>query len=98
MGGDFLDLGVGAGLVGLEVGHRLHPLAEAGLVVEQVGDAGLGVLVLGAPEQGVERAHLDADPAVHAEGVVDVEAIEGADGPGLAAGPARRCFSLWPSM
>ncbi len=48
------------------------------LVVEQVGDLGLGVLVLGAPEQGVERADLDADPAVHAQRVVDVEAGRGA--------------------
>ena len=49
------------------------------LVVQQLGDAGLGVLVLGAPEQRVERADLDADPAVHAERVVDVEAVEHAD-------------------
>src|SRR5438477_4071766 len=45
-------------------GHRLHPLAELDLVVEQLRDAGLGVLEVGAPEEGVERAHLDADPAV----------------------------------
>ena len=73
---DLLDLLLGAGLVGLEVGDGLHPLAEAVLVVQQVGDAGLGVLVLGAPEQRVERADLDADAAVHAERVVDVEAVE----------------------
>src|SRR5262245_1536569 len=58
--------------------------------MEEVGDPGFGVLVLGAPEQRVEWAHLDADPAVHAEGVVDVEAIELVDLTGLAAGAARR--------
>ena len=73
------------------------------LVVEQVGDAGLGVLVLRAPEQGVEGADLDADAAVHAQRVVDVEAVEGADRAGLAArrgaaapspcGPRCRCTS-----
>src|SRR5262249_31167486 len=71
----------------------LHPLAELLLVVEKVGDVGLGVLELRAPEEGVERAHLDADPAVHAQGVIDVEAVEGADAAGLAAGsPRRRLF------
>ena len=72
------------------LGHRLHPLAELVLVVQEVGDAGLGVLVLGAPEQGVERAHLDADAAVHAQRVVDVEAVEQAHRAWLAAGPAGR--------
>src|SRR6056297_1899187 len=72
------------------LGHRLHPLAELLLVVEQVGDLGLGVLVLGAPEQGVERAHLHADAAVHAQRVVDVEAIEVVHLARLAAGAARR--------
>ena len=50
----------------------------------------LGVLVLGAPEQRLERADLDADAAVHAERVVDVEAVERVDLTGLAAGTARR--------
>ena len=59
----------------------------------------LGVLVLGAPEQRVERAHLDADPAVHAERVVDVEAVEHAHA-ARSRPPSRRGgrFSLWPSM
>ena len=92
--GHLLDLRLGAGLVGLEVGHGLHPLAEPVLVVEQVGDAGLGVLVLGAPEQGVERADLDADAAVHAERVVDVEAVERVDRAGLAALAAGRGLVL----
>jgi hypothetical protein len=39
-------------------------------------DVGLGVLELGGPEEGVERADLDADTAVHAEGEVDGEAVE----------------------
>ena len=55
---------------------------------------GLGVLVLGAPEQGVERAHLDADAAVHAERVVDVEAVERVDRAGLAALAPRRRLVL----
>jgi hypothetical protein len=36
----------------------------------------LRVLELAAPEKSVVGAHLDADPAVHAEGVVDGEAVE----------------------
>src|SRR4029078_13397844 len=43
----------------------------------------------GTPEQRVERADLDADAAVHAECVVDVEAIELADLAGRAAGATR---------
>ena len=50
----------------------------------------LGVLVLGAPEQRVERAHLDADAAVHAQRVVDVEAVEVVHLARLAAGTAGR--------
>src|SRR5918994_5386905 len=71
--------GLGADFQRLRLGDGLHPLAELLLVVEEIGDVGLGVLVLGTPEQGVERADLDADPAVHAERVVDVEAVEEAD-------------------
>src|SRR5260221_5031518 len=65
-----------ADLQGLGLGDGLHPFAELVLVVEQVRDARLGVLELGAPEERVERADLHADPAVHAERVVDVEAVE----------------------
>src|SRR6056297_2848158 len=72
------------------LGHRLHPLAELFLVVQQVGDLGFGVLVLGAPEQGVERAHLHADAAVHAQRVVDVEAVEVVHLTRLAAGTSWR--------
>ena len=50
----------------------------------------LAVLVLGAPEQGVERAHLDADAAVHAQRVVDVEAVDLVDLARRTAGTARR--------
>src|SRR5829696_5165708 len=78
---------------GLELGglgHGLHPLAELVLVVQEVGDARLGVLVLRAPEERVERAHLDADAAVHAQRVVDVEAVEEAHRARLAAGPPGR--------
>src|SRR3954452_18877286 len=85
-----LLLGRRADLEGRRLRNGLHPLAEAILVVQEVGDLHLRVLVLGAPEQGVERAHLDADPAVHAQGVVDVEAVELVDGAGLAALAAGR--------
>src|SRR5690348_4953111 len=60
-----LALHVGALLERVGLGHRLHPLAELVLVVEQVGDPRLGVLELRAPEERVERAHLHADAAVH---------------------------------
>src|SRR5947209_3728908 len=71
-----------------------HPLAEPVLVVQEVGDARLGVLVLRRPEQGVEGADLDADAAVHAEGVVDVEAVEGVDRPRLAPLTTGRALLL----
>ena len=58
--------------------------------MQQVGDVGLGVLVLGAPEQRLERADLDADAAVHAQREVDVEAVEGVLLAGLAALAAGR--------
>src|ERR1051325_4974457 len=83
-------LGLGPGLEGRRLGDGLHPLAELVLVVEEVGDVGLGILELGAPEQGVEGADLDADPAVHAEAVVDVEAVELGRPAGLAALTAGR--------
>src|SRR5438128_2300912 len=56
--------------------HRGLPLAESLLVVQELVDAEVGVLVLRAPVQGVERAHLDADAAVHAQREVDVEAVQ----------------------
>src|ERR1044072_592552 len=82
------------GLEGLGFGDTFHPFAELFLVVEQVGDADLGVLELRGPEQGVEGADLDADAAVHAEGVVEVEAVEGLDRPGLATLAAGRPLLL----
>src|SRR5262245_63848173 len=54
-------LHLGADLERLGFGHGVHPLAELALVVQQLGDVRLGVLELGAPEEGVERADLDAD-------------------------------------
>src|SRR5216684_2338177 len=74
-----LPLRFGADLEGFGLRDALHPLAELHLVVQHVGDLELRVLVLRAPEQRVERADLDADPAVHAQGVVDVETVEHAD-------------------
>src|SRR5690606_4615913 len=66
------------------------PLGQAGPVVDQVRDVGFGVLVLGTPEQRLERADLDADAAVHAQRVVEVEAVELVDHAGLAALTPRR--------
>src|SRR5215207_3982128 len=86
--------GLGADFQRLRFGDGLHPLTELLLVVEEIGDVGLGVLVLGAPEQGVERANLDADPEVHAERVVDVEAVEEADRPLAATLTPRRPLLL----
>ena len=79
----------GVGAAGVERGRRRdggHPRPEPVLLVEQVADVELGVLELGAPVQGVERAHLDADAAVHAEREVDGEAVEDV----ALAGPAAR--------
>ncbi|GAB3998038.1 hypothetical protein GCM10029992_22720 [Glycomyces albus] len=55
------------------------------LVVEQVADVAFGVVEVGCPEQGVEGADVDADPAVHAQREVDVEPVEYVD----LAGPRR---------
>src|SRR5215471_8569767 len=85
---------LGADFQRLRLGNGLHPLAELLLVVQEVGDVGLGVLVLGAPEQRVEGAHLHADAAVHAQRVVDVEAVEQADGAFPAALAAGRPLLL----
>src|SRR4051812_6937584 len=75
-------------------GHGFHPLAELVLVVQEVGDLLLRVLVLGAPKQGIEGTDVDTDSAVHAEGVVDVEAVELIDLAGPAAGAAGRRLLL----
>src|SRR5579884_3902042 len=85
---------LGARLERLLLGHGPHPVAQTDPVVEQVGDARLAVLVLGAPEERVERADLDTDAAVHAERVVDVEAVEDADVPHSAAFATRRPLLL----
>src|SRR4051794_9069447 len=69
-------LGLGTDLEGGRVGNGGHPFAQPRLVVEEIGDVDLGVLVLRAPEQRVEWADLDADAAVHAQAVVDVEPVE----------------------
>src|SRR5436190_6154121 len=75
---------LGAGLERSRLGDGGHPLAETVLVVQQVADVRLRVLELGTPEEGVERAHLHADAAVHAQGVIDVEPIEVLHRPRLA--------------
>src|SRR5579884_368425 len=87
---------LGARLERLLLGHGPHPVAQTDPVVEQVGDARLAVLVLGAPEERVERTDLDTDAAVHAERVVDVEAVEDADVPHSAAFATRRPLLLVP--
>src|SRR5687767_12925801 len=75
---------LGADLERRRLGSRPVPLAEPLHVVEHALDLRLGVLELRAPVQRVEGADLDADAAVHAQPVVDVEAIELADAPRLA--------------
>src|SRR5439155_2539415 len=65
------------------------PLLEALFLVGQVEHAVLGVFELGAPEQGVERADLHADPAVHAQRVVDGEPVEHLDRAGPASAGRR---------
>lgn len=74
-GGDLLRF-LRAGVEGGRGRDGPHPLAEPVPLVGEVADVGLGVLELRGPEQGVERTHLDADTAVHAEGEVDGEAVE----------------------
>jgi len=64
--------------------------------VEEVGDLDLGELELGAPEQRVERADLDADATEHAQREVDREAVEGVLLAGLAALAPRRGEVLVP--
>src|SRR4051812_20768079 len=81
--GALLDLGTG--LERRRFGDSRHPLVQPRLVVQEISDLELGVLELGTPEEGIERAHLHTDAAVHAQRVVDVEAVEDLDGAGLAA-------------
>ena len=56
--------------------HRPHPFPKPVPLVHQVADVELGVLELRGPVQRVERAHLDADAAVHAQREVDREPVE----------------------
>src|SRR5204863_5769815 len=56
--------------------HGVAPILELLLLVGEEVDLVLGVFELRAPEQRVERTDLDADPAVHAQGVVDGESVE----------------------
>jgi hypothetical protein len=66
--------------------------------VQQIQHVYLGVLELGTPVQGVERADLDADTAVHAQREVDRETVKhvalALRPPGVVAGSV----SLWESM
>ena len=70
---------VGADFKLWRFGNCFHPLTQLCLVVQQVGDVWFGVFVFGAPEKRVERAHFDADAAIHAQRVVDVETVEHVD-------------------
>src|SRR6187431_507220 len=67
---------IGAFLQGGRWLDRVGPLLEALALVDHVVDVVLCVLELGAPEQGVERADLYADAAVHAQREVDREPVE----------------------
>src|SRR5690242_10588829 len=69
--------------------HRRHEVTEPVLLVQQGLDVGLGGGELGAPEQRVEGAHLDADRAVHAQRPVDREAVEHVVGAVASTGRAR---------
>jgi hypothetical protein len=66
--------------------------------VEEQALVVLGVLELRRPEQRVERAHLDADAAVHAQREVDREAVEDVARPRAAALLGGGTVSLWESM
>jgi len=61
------------------------PTGQLVFLVEKVADVAFGVLELGRPEECVERAHLDADPAIHAQGEIDGEPIEDVALPGATA-------------
>ena len=85
-----LDLDLGPDFIGRVLRHGVHPLGKAFLVVEHVGNLHFTELELGAPEQCIERAHVDADSAVHAQREVNVEAVELVLLAGLAPSAARR--------
>src|SRR3954452_5314835 len=53
------------------LGDVLEPLAKVEALVHQPGRIGRGVVVGRRPEQRVERAHVDADAAPHAQPEVD---------------------------
>src|SRR5687768_3778117 len=72
--------------------NRVGPILQPLLLVGHLVEVELGVLELRAPEQRVERTHLDADAAVHAQGVVDREAIEHLHRPRASA--TRRIVGL----
>jgi hypothetical protein len=44
--------------------------------MQQISDARFGVFVFRAPEERIERTHFNADTAIHAECVVNVETVE----------------------
>src|SRR5437868_1826134 len=62
--------------------------------MQEVCDVPFRVLVLGTPEQRVERTNLDTDSAVHAQRVVDIEAIEHAHATFPTAFAPRRTLLL----
>ena len=68
----------------------MHPVSQARLVVQHVSDLHLAELELGAPEQRIEGANVDADPAVHAQREVDIKAVELVLLAGLAASATGR--------
>ena len=82
---------VGANFKLWRFGNCFHPLAQLCLVVQQVGDVWFGVFVFGAPEECVKWAHFNADAAIHAQCVVDVETVEHVDLAWLATLAAWRC-------
>jgi hypothetical protein len=60
--------------------------------MQEVGDANRGVFVFGCPKQSVKGTHFNADSAVHAQAVIDVETVEQLHGAGLATFTTRRGF------
>jgi hypothetical protein len=62
--------------------------------VEKILDANLGVFILRAPKECLERANLNADAAIHAQGKIDIEAVKGVDLTRLSTFSARRSEGL----